>query len=614
MTIGKSVSISGICGLVVLLTCTVTLGGTLYVATNGDDSSGVDWSQAFTTIQGAVNAAAPDDLIIVGSSGTGHGTGIYAETVDVSTAVTIESESGYETTTVGYAGATDHIFDVRPNVDYVTIRGFSIFGATASGDWQQGAIHLDAADHCTIENNRCGWDPAAYNQMGIYMESAHYNTIKNNICNENVYVGIRLWGCDYNIITDNECSNSTDGNGIHLYVSCDYNFIANNQCNFNYYGIYIQNSGENTIAYNCCDHNKYYGVRIMGNHYNNATIGNVLSNSTTYDGFSMSNSTGGVVANNRIFGNKRRAVSLSTSAKYSHFYLNYINGSISSEFSAENYWSTPTEMCYFYNPTVKSVMGNYYVGMDHTDTDGDGITDADKDLPGAEHTDEYPLAAEPNQYNYKVQTWYVGSDDHVMMDPAGVPGWFKIVSGESHIWFTEDSAAGEIDFKALDPNDGWTGRIRFDATVDGSDYTVEVGYAEPNGADFTAGPQITLSGSFSMFTFETNGASFTLPSGKSLGMRVTNNSAADVQVRKGAFSYISAPGGISQAWPGVLLGDIAGDTGVNLVDFSFLATRWGDVNCGANNDCEGADIDKSGEVDMKDLGILCGNWLIGIDN
>ena len=419
------------------------LAQSLYVATNGDNSDGQTWQKAYTTIQAAVNAAGDNYTILVGSAGTGHGSGVYPETVDVVTPVTIESESGYATTTVGYAGSTDHIFHVPVDVDYVTIRGFSIFGATASGDWQQGGIHVEQADHCTLENNRCGWDPAAYNQMGIYMEYSHYSTVKNNICNENVYTGIRLWGGTYNVITGNECSDQTNGNGIHFYVACNYNHVVGNQCNRNEgHGIYVQNSSENTIAYNSCDSNtKYVGLRISSTNHYNAAIGNVLSNSTL-DGLFMAEAYNGVFAYNRIFGSGRRAVYLSTNAKYSHFYLNDFSGSFTSEWWAENDWSTPTEMCYLYNPTVKSQMGNYYAGLDLTDSDGDGITDADMDLPGAEHDDEYPLASEPDQY--AVQTWYVGSDEALSMDPAGAPGWVEVAAGGSYVWASETAAAAPV--------------------------------------------------------------------------------------------------------------------------------------------------------------------------
>lgn len=50
---------------------------------------------------------------------------------------------------------------------------------------------------------------------------------------------------------------------------------------------------------------------------------------------------------------------------------------------------------------------------------------------------------------------------------------------------------------------------------------------------------------------------------------------------------------------------------VDLADFAFFADRWMDTNCGDAGDCDGTDIDFSGTVDARDLGILCGYWLAG---
>jgi hypothetical protein len=52
---------------------------------------------------------------------------------------------------------------------------------------------------------------------------------------------------------------------------------------------------------------------------------------------------------------------------------------------------------------------------------------------------------------------------------------------------------------------------------------------------------------------------------------------------------------------------------VDLADFAFFADRWMDTNCGDAGDCDGTDIDFSGTVDARDLGILCGYWLAGAE-
>lgn len=56
-------------------------------------------------------------------------------------------------------------------------------------------------------------------------------------------------------------------------------------------------------------------------------------------------------------------------------------------------------------------------------------------------------------------------------------------------------------------------------------------------------------------------------------------------------------------------GDLLCPDGVSGEDFAYFAARWADVNCADSNDCEGADFNLSGEVDVGDLKILCEHWL-----
>ena len=55
--------------------------------------------------------------------------------------------------------------------------------------------------------------------------------------------------------------------------------------------------------------------------------------------------------------------------------------------------------------------------------------------------------------------------------------------------------------------------------------------------------------------------------------------------------------------------DFACPDGVNLIDFSFLSSRWLNTNCDDSNGCDGTDVDGSGVVDTADLIILSDYWL-----
>ena len=57
------------------------------------------------------------------------------------------------------------------------------------------------------------------------------------------------------------------------------------------------------------------------------------------------------------------------------------------------------------------------------------------------------------------------------------------------------------------------------------------------------------------------------------------------------------------------IGDFVCPDGINFFDYSFFAANWGDVNCPDSNDCDGTDLDFSGEVGLPDLEIFCAGWL-----
>jgi len=65
------------------------------------------------------------------------------------------------------------------------------------------------------------------------------------------------------------------------------------------------------------------------------------------------------------------------------------------------------------------------------------------------------------------------------------------------------------------------------------------------------------------------------------------------------------------AWE-VAPADFVCPEGVNFIDFAFFAERWLNTDCQSSNDCEGADIDKSGKVDMGDLLEFASWWMEGM--
>ncbi len=55
--------------------------------------------------------------------------------------------------------------------------------------------------------------------------------------------------------------------------------------------------------------------------------------------------------------------------------------------------------------------------------------------------------------------------------------------------------------------------------------------------------------------------------------------------------------------------DLYFDEKVNFIDFAIFASRWDAVDCNDPNWCDGADLDRDGEVDCNDLGLFVEYWL-----
>lgn len=64
-------------------------------------------------------------------------------------------------------------------------------------------------------------------------------------------------------------------------------------------------------------------------------------------------------------------------------------------------------------------------------------------------------------------------------------------------------------------------------------------------------------------------------------------------------------------WQAPIAGDFGCPDGVDMVDFSFFASRWLEIYCDSTNNCGGADLDLSTSVGVGDLLILTQNWLEG---
>ena len=171
-------------------------------------------------------------------------------------------------------------------------------------------ICLDGSSNNTLTNNTV----KSKTGYGIDLcSSSNNNTIENNIVNlnsggdiESSY-GISLrYDCNYNMLTNNNCSNNRYG--IFLGVWINYNTLTNNTVNSNYeYGIILSGSNNNTLENNNCSNNRYDGI-ILWSSSNNTLKSNIVSNNRY--GISLDGSSNNALTNNTVNSNAGNGICL----------------------------------------------------------------------------------------------------------------------------------------------------------------------------------------------------------------------------------------------------------------------------------------------------------------
>jgi MYXO-CTERM domain-containing protein len=106
----------------------------------------------------------------------------------------------------------------------------------------------------------------------------------------------------------------------------------------------------------------------------------------------------------------------------------------------------------------------------------------------------------------------------------GQTGNVSITSGSSVIWRADEAAQCDVYFE----NETWNGQLSNFSTPGVTDYTVDIGYCDEDGSNFTSngktGGHDYFSGGASYFHIEANG--FTVPHGTYLALNVTGGSSS----------------------------------------------------------------------------------------
>ena len=217
----------------------------------------------YPTIQAAIDAASPNDIIVVHSA-------TYTENIDVNKPITLQVASG-DTVTVNALSSSVSVFTV--NANNVTISGFTVSGATGGG---QAGIFLSAgvADCNILDNILTG------NFDGIWLGAgSNHNTLANNTLSGNYQ-------------------------GFEVYISSDNNFTNNDANSNTKYGFKIDSGNNNTFTGNKANSNSdkgFYSVAGDGGGSTNSTFTNNTANSNTRHGIHLIGSNVGATLTGNTF-------------------------------------------------------------------------------------------------------------------------------------------------------------------------------------------------------------------------------------------------------------------------------------------------------------------------
>ncbi|MCO7226022.1 NosD domain-containing protein [Pleionea sp. CnH1-48] len=338
--------------------------------------------------------------------------------------------------------------DAHRNYIGISIRGSHHVRADNNicNHWGLFGIYVDISTGTQITNNSV----ADHSMEGISLDECQNCLVSGNTVTRS-RTGIRLRSSSDTIISNNNSSSNTE-NGIHLINTQDGNKVVNNITESNpEVGIYVESTGATEVEGNTVKSNDISGIVMYkssnclvkentvernddyGIYINNSDNCNVLENST------LRNGAAGIKLNfadgNQLIGNDNRAyerigielyqsnnnllksnkvtapiTGLAYNALYllksfnNLIYLNHLEGSsngasVISNNGSVNLWQSPSELAYLFGgQSFTGFLGNYYGEHALTDSNGDGVTDNSKDLPGDEPDDTVALSSPPSEY------------------------------------------------------------------------------------------------------------------------------------------------------------------------------------------------------------------------
>ena len=240
---------------------------TLYVATNGNDSSAGTSSSPWQTLQKAVNSAKAGDVIIVKAGTYNQGANMFGLTGGTqSNPITIEADPN---ATPGSVIVT-HCATTGTNADAAA------FNVESTGTW--------VIEGFTINSD------GSMQKSGIRVATANYCQILDNTVNR-AFTGIFVSGATSTLIQGNLCENSTDQHGIYISLNTNGTIVRGNTLTGNNWdGLHMNclNGSPNQNA--IVEDNVIYGNNLAGmdlEGISNATIRNNIIYGNTKHGITI---------------------------------------------------------------------------------------------------------------------------------------------------------------------------------------------------------------------------------------------------------------------------------------------------------------------------------------
>jgi parallel beta-helix repeat protein len=197
----------------------------------------------YGTIQAAINAAAPGDIIEV----TG---GPYYEHIVINKSITLR-------------GVGNPIIDGQqtfPAIVQVIVNNVEINGFTIKNGLYNDGIFIEKPGAMPLNTFTICNNIIKDNYIGIWLSRCTNVNLYNNTLVANQY-GIRIYESSFNKITKNIIDASLVY-GLYIYSNSKNNTIESNSLSANKYCIYLEWSNYNTISLNKINSSKAYGIRL----------------------------------------------------------------------------------------------------------------------------------------------------------------------------------------------------------------------------------------------------------------------------------------------------------------------------------------------------------------